>query len=1190
MVTKITGTRGANGTNGAHPTNGGNGTDAIFNNNGQIGADSMTILALGGDGGRGGRGTGTANGANGGRGGNAAINLNGNIFNNPAANSLLVKATATGGDGGLGGLSANANPGLAGNGGNANVQINGNIISPAKNMSKIELDAFAVAGAGTRYGNATASVNGNIVQPTKATTVLLRADAHAAGPDDVAHDGDANFGIKNASVNGNIVQGNIRNVTLSADAAPSNGTASVSGNIIQTPAANPGTVTLEASGNHVSITQNKFHLGKQELDLSVTQYAPYDTTIQNNEFYGTGANTFVFSDTALPGPHSDAIAINLNTETFAFNGKSNLLSGFANVTVMGDNAATITGNGGANILSGGAGNDVIRGLGGNDTLNGNDGNDTLTGGAGNDVLDGGNGFDTAVFSGPPSSFGWDGTHLTVTTADGTDTLINIEAVDFGTGPQPLLLVGPGGFPSIQAAINAANPGDTILIAPGTYNENVVVNKAVTLQGLGAPGSVVVQGSFQTDNGIAGDTNTWLRTAPAYSGAAGTGIDVQADNVSLNNLTVQGFLTAVAATGPSVSDLTLNDMQLQHSVFGFGKPDGTTTTGLTINGGTISDDYIGVYLYNDNPATAGASDAIDTTIDGTAFKDLTQKGIYAETTQGQTHFDNLTMDNVGQYGGGVAFGANGANGAGIDVNLKFNTYTGDLAIDGFDFHNVGASTGVDPTGHANAAAIAIKGRNDPSYAIDPADASGLNVTISNGTIDGTSTGIRAGEAKANPADNVTGPKVTVDGVDITNNLTNSKHDQIDNRTNSLMTVLGTAGDDTYHAANTPGSLGPIHMYGLGGNDDLRGGAGNDILVGGTGNDTLDGGAGLDVAYYAGREAAYSAVTPFQVNGGPDGNDTLVNVERLKFLSPTHVSDIDNNGAGDLIFQQNTNGNLNVRPQTSGPAISIAGVGATWKAVGTGQFTADTNRNAGILLQQTTTGNLEVITDIGGTNTVTPFSIQPGSTDWKAVTAGDFNGDAASDILLQSQTTGNAEILFMNGTPGSVAGVSGPISAPGANYKAIASGDFNGDGNSDILWQDSVTRDVQVSLMDGGTVTNTAPTLSPGANFTAVGSGDFNGDGLSDILLRNDTDNSAMIWTMNGDAQSGAPINVAQPAANFVVLGAEDVNNDGFSDILWQDPTTGNVRATEFTTGGTVLNTVNLGAPNSNWHLVASTGGG
>ena len=77
-------------------------------------------------------------------------------------------------------------------------------------------------------------------------------------------------------------------------------------------------------------------------------------------------------------------------------------------------------------------------------------------GQGDDILDGGDGYDTAVFSGPPSSFGWDGTHLTITGPDGTDTLENIEAVDFGSGPQPLLLVGPGGYPTIQAAM-AHNP-------------------------------------------------------------------------------------------------------------------------------------------------------------------------------------------------------------------------------------------------------------------------------------------------------------------------------------------------------------------------------------------------------------------------------------------------------------------------------------------------------------------------------------------------------------------------------------------------------------------------------------------------------------------------------------------------------------------------------------------------------------
>lgn len=46
--------------------------------------------------------------------------------------------------------------------------------------------------------------------------------------------------------------------------------------------------------------------------------------------------------------------------------------------------------------------------------------------------------------------------------------------------QAASLIVPDNFPTIQAAIDAASPGDMIIVRPGTYAENLTLNKAVTL--------------------------------------------------------------------------------------------------------------------------------------------------------------------------------------------------------------------------------------------------------------------------------------------------------------------------------------------------------------------------------------------------------------------------------------------------------------------------------------------------------------------------------------------------------------------------------------------------------------------------------------------------------------------------------------------------------------------------------------
>lgn len=86
--------------------------------------------------------------------------------------------------------------------------------------------------------------------------------------------------------------------------------------------------------------------------------------------------------------------------------------------------------------------------------------------------------------------------------------------------------------------------------------------------------------------------------------------------------------------------------------------------------------------------------------------------------------------------------------------------------------------------------------------------------------------------------------------------------------------GTSGDDT--------------LNGTAANDTINGAAGNDRITGGAGNDTIDGGTGSDSAVFSGLRSTYTLTD--LGNGsvrvvGPDGTDTVTNIEKLVFSDQT-----------------------------------------------------------------------------------------------------------------------------------------------------------------------------------------------------------------------------------------------------------------------------------------------------------------
>lgn len=179
--------------------------------------------------------------------------------------------------------------------------------------------------------------------------------------------------------------------------------------------------------------------------------------------------------------------------------------------------------------------------------------------------------------------------------------------------------------------------------------------------------------------------------------------------------------------------------------------------------------------------------------------------------------------------------------------------------------------------------------------------------------------------------------------------------------------------------------------------------------------------------------------------------------------------------------------------------------------------------------------------------------------------DFNGDNKTDIAWVDTFDFNETAIWIMDGPNIVNGGFLPGSPRGTNFNQSwipTFSDFNGDGKSDVFWENINTGENAMWVMDGPNIINGGflPNSPDGRPFGwDYYFADFNGDNKTDIAWADELTGAKAIWIMdgpniiNGGFLQSSP-RVEQDWRQWDFYGA-DFNGDGKTDTFWENVVTG-----------------------------------
>ncbi|MCI0568508.1 MAG: FG-GAP-like repeat-containing protein [Acidobacteria bacterium] len=184
------------------------------------------------------------------------------------------------------------------------------------------------------------------------------------------------------------------------------------------------------------------------------------------------------------------------------------------------------------------------------------------------------------------------------------------------------------------------------------------------------------------------------------------------------------------------------------------------------------------------------------------------------------------------------------------------------------------------------------------------------------------------------------------------------------------------------------------------------------------------------------------------------------------------------------------------------------------------------------------------------------MRPGPPDRPgALASADFNLDGNPDILQANFEAGDLSFFQGEVSGNYVERSPSPFLAQGGpTFIEVA--DLNADGRPDVVAVDRLARQLSVLLSDPEVTLKPMPSITVGRGPQAVAAADFNGDGRLDLAVTSELDDVILIFNGKGDgnftfarlldARSASQKSAETVAGAFGIV-AEDFNRDGKVDL-------------------------------------------